>query len=159
MTQQFKEFSIRKGTLADLDIVMRHRRQMFIDMGYRDESALAATQTTSKPFFAERMKNQTYHAWFVEDAARNVVAGGGVVIFDYHSNPTDPLPKRPMVVNVYTEPSFRRRGIARALMNVIVDWCREYGFGTIILHASDEGRPLYESLGFMPTGEMRLLLH
>lgn len=63
-----------------------------------------------------------------------------------------------MVVNVYTDPSHRRQGIARKLMEVIIDWCRSEGFGSVLLHASDEGRPLYESLGFTPTNEMRLML-
>jgi hypothetical protein len=43
-------------------------------------------------------------------------------------------------------------------MRVILDWCRENGVDTIILHASAEGRSLYESLGFQATNEMRLRL-
>jgi hypothetical protein len=39
---------------------------------------------------------------------------------------------------------------------VIVAWGRESGLGSLYLHASDEGRPLYRSLGFVPTNEMRL---
>jgi hypothetical protein len=40
----------------------------------------------------------------------------------------------------------------------MIAWCREQGYKTVALHASDEGRPLYESLGFQPTNEMRLHL-
>jgi hypothetical protein len=38
----------------------------------------------------------------------------------------------------------------------MIDWCRTQGFMNVTLHASDKGRPLYESLGFEPTNEMRL---
>jgi len=38
----------------------------------------------------------------------------------------------------------------------MLEWCREAGYKNVSLHASDEGRPLYESMGFVPTNEMRL---
>jgi hypothetical protein len=43
-------------------------------------------------------------------------------------------------------------------METIVAWCREAGYPSVALHASHEGRPLYETLGFKTTGEMRLRL-
>jgi GNAT superfamily N-acetyltransferase len=63
-----------------------------------------------------------------------------------------------MIVNVYTEPAWRRHGLARGLMVAMLDWLRQEGYGTVSLHASDFGRPLYESLGFRSTNEMRLQL-
>jgi predicted GNAT family acetyltransferase len=63
-----------------------------------------------------------------------------------------------MIVNVYTEPDHRRRGLARRLMVTMLDWLRQEGYGTVSLHASDYGRALYESLGFRATNEMRLQL-
>ena len=51
---------------------------------------------------------------------------------------------------MYTDPEFRRQGIARRLMQTMIDWCRKEGFVRVDLHASDKGRPLYESLGFEP---------
>jgi len=59
------------------------------------------------------------------------------------------------VVNVYTEPEWRGRGIARALMKVLMEWAAGQGADRLVLHASDAGRPLYQSLGFEPTNEMR----
>jgi hypothetical protein len=43
-------------------------------------------------------------------------------------------------------------------MQTMVGWCRQQGFVHVSLHASRMGRPLYESLGFEPTTEMRLKL-
>jgi GNAT superfamily N-acetyltransferase len=48
--------------------------------------------------------------------------------------------------------------VARRLMTAIVEWCSGRGFPVAWLHASDEGRPLYESMGFEPTNEMKLNL-
>jgi hypothetical protein len=41
-------------------------------------------------------------------------------------------------------------------MATILEWVKQQGFGAVNLHASDEGRPLYEKLGFENTNEMRL---
>ena len=43
-------------------------------------------------------------------------------------------------------------------MLLMIQWLKEQGFGSVVLHASDEGRHLYESMGFIPTNEMRLRL-
>lgn len=52
---------------------------------------------------------------------------------------------RAMILNVYTEPEFRRLGIARQIMGTILDWIRGRGLRSAHLHASDEGRSLYEA--------------
>jgi hypothetical protein len=43
-------------------------------------------------------------------------------------------------------------------MTTMLEWLRQEGYGTVSLHASDFGRPLYESLGFNATNEMRMQL-
>jgi GNAT superfamily N-acetyltransferase len=49
----------------------------------------------------------------------------------------------------------RGMGISRALMKVLMQWATAHGFDRVLLHASDAGRALYPSLGFVPTNEMR----
>jgi GNAT superfamily N-acetyltransferase len=56
---------------------------------------------------------------------------------------------------VYTEPGSRGRGIAGALMQAVMAWAKSQGCDRMVLHASDLGRPLYQSLGFSPANEMR----
>ena len=131
---------------------------MFLDMGRKDNEDLAEAMRTSRDFFSERLSNDRYRAWLAELSPSQVVAGAGVIIFDYHSSPLDPSPLRPIIVNVFTERPHRRRGLARKLVETILAWCRSEGFRTVLLHASDEGKPLYDSLGFKPTNEMRLIL-
>ena len=41
-------------------------------------------------------------------------------------------------------------------MKTMIDWCRKESFAAVYLHASKNGRPLYEAMGFKPTTEMRL---
>jgi GNAT superfamily N-acetyltransferase len=64
------------------------------------------------------------------------------------------------VFSVATDPDARRRGYSRACMEELLQWFRDRGAGQVDLYASDEGEPLYASLGFArrPDPSMRLLL-
>lgn len=55
----------------------------------------------------------------------------------------------------FTEPAWRRRELAELLMRHILEWARDQRLDRLVLHASAEGRGLYERLGFVATNEMR----
>ena len=151
-------FRLRSATPEDLPVVLHHRRGMFVDMGYREEAQLDAMEGASAPFFEQGLRDGTYVGFLAVDGEERVVAGGGVVLLAYQPHPLDPRPRRPFVVNMYTEPEHRRKGLARRLMDAMIAWTRKEGYGTLFLHASEAGRPLYLDLGFTPTNEMRLRL-
>ena len=52
------------------------------------------------------------------------------------------------VFNVYTAPEHRRRGLARQVMQNLVADARDRGLDLVELNATDEGYPLYRSIGF-----------
>ena len=60
------------------------------------------------------------------------------------------------IINVFTEPQWRPHEIAGLLIKGIVAWSKSERLGRLILHASDEGRSLYEKFGFVASNEMRL---
>ena len=152
-----REFSIREATTTDVDILVHHRLGMYLGMG-TDPVEVSRLEQPSREYFARAVREGDYRGWLAQTADGRVVSGGGIVISPWPSNPRDPYPRRVMILNMFTEPEFRRRGLARLLMQTMIAWCREQGYKTVALHASDEGRPLYESLGFKPTNEMRLTL-
>ncbi len=131
---------------------------MFEDMGFHDARALAAMVSASRPLFARGLDDGSYRGWFVEAPAGRVVAGGGVLFLTFQPSPASPDPRRAWIVNMFTEPDARGRGFARRLVETMLEWCRAGGLPTVYLHASDAGRPLYESLGFIPNNEMKLTL-
>ncbi len=150
------DFSIRLATPEDIPLLLRHRRMMWWDMGRRDETALDLADQAASEYFAQAVPAGSYRGYIAVNSDGKAIAGAGIVISDWPSLLGQRLPKRAMILNVYVEPPYRRRGIARALMLTMIAWCRENGFVNVALHASDEGRKLYEQLGFKPTNEMRL---
>jgi GNAT superfamily N-acetyltransferase len=152
------QFHIRSASLHDLDHLVHHRRAMFEEMGHRDPAMLRQVDQSSQEYFSEALRLGTYKAWLAETPKARVVAGGGIVIANWPGYPGESLAKRAWILNMYTEPEARRHGIAKQLLQTMLDWCRNEGFRNVSLHASPVGRPLYESLGFQPTNEMRLPL-
>jgi GNAT superfamily N-acetyltransferase len=97
-----------------------------------------------------------YFGWLVENAGQ-VVAGGGMILRRLLPRPGSLSGgEEAYILNVYTEPPHRGRGVARMVMQAMLAWCEERGVARVSLHASDAGRPLYESLNFVATNEMRL---
>jgi len=132
---------------------------MFYDIGYRDDSTLDRMVNSSRPCIARYLADRTYRGWLAIAGDGRVAAGAGVLITDLVSGPLNPeQTRRPYLLNVYTYPEFRKEGLARKLTDGAINWCRSEGFKIVWLHASQYGRPLYESLGFVPTNEMKLML-
>jgi GNAT superfamily N-acetyltransferase len=151
-------YRLRPATAADVAVVARHRVAMFRDMGVLAERDCAALEAGSMRFLARAIPARDYRGWLADlDGA--VVAGAGLVL-----RPLLPRPgnvagaSEAYVLNVYTEPAHRRHGLARALMAMILEWCRVQAIARVTLHASEDGRPLYESLRFTATNEMELML-
>jgi GNAT superfamily N-acetyltransferase len=147
---------MRAATPADIPLLMRHRRMMWWDMGRRDEAALALMQQAASEYFTCAVADGSYHGFLAVNETGEVIGGGGIVISPWPGILNQRRPQRAMILNMYVEHEHRRRGVARALMEAMITWCRENHFAYVALHASDAGRPLYEQLGFKPTTEMRL---
>ena len=56
-------------------------------------------------------------------------------------------------MNVYTNADYRRRGIARQMVTMLLNNAKECGVSYVSLDATENGRPLYASLGFAPNDE------
>ena len=69
-----------------------------------------------------------------------------------------PTGKRAHLMNVYTNPSYRRQGIARKMVNMLIDDAWSKGATEISLDATKLGRPLYESMGFIDSNECMVLV-
>jgi GNAT superfamily N-acetyltransferase len=149
-------YRIREGTADDTPALLRHRIRMFEEMGLAiDREALGAAFAS---WIAVQLPNGTYRAWLVEDERGAVVAGGGITLLPWPPGPHELSGTLPIVYNVYTETAHRRRGLARAVMETIHAWCRDRGYRVVGLAASDDGRPLYESLGYRQSWQPYMFL-
>lgn len=141
-------YTVRLAGVADAAIIASHRASMFRDMGEMAPADVPIMERSMTPWFAERLASGEYIGWLVEYQAV-VVAGGGVLVRDLWATQRSLVPGRHAHIgNVYTDPAHRRRGLARLIMETIIDWCAANAIDYVTLSASPQGRPLYEQLGF-----------
>ena len=140
------DYQVRLATLADADVLVRHRIAMFTDMGVPLDADVL--DQAFRAWLGEVMPRGSYRAWLVDAADGTVACGGGVTIIPWPPGPRYAGDRLAFVYNVYTEPTHRRRGLARLVMDTIHSWCRDEGIGSMALNASRDGKPLYESMGY-----------
>jgi len=150
-------FAVRRASADDIDALVAHRRAMFVDMGYRDETALDSMAAKCHSWLLTRMNRGEYLAWLAIAPDHSIVAGAGLWLMDWPPHMIG-SGRRGNILNVYTSVEFRRRGLAGELMKATMQWCRSNEVDTVVLHASSDGRRLYESMGFVATNEMRIQL-
>ncbi len=89
----------------------------------------------------------TYLGWLSE-AGNTVIAGAGLVLLDWGPTQSDPNPLRGRISNVYTQPAWRQRGLATALLQRCLAEADARGVRVLNLSTSPQARALYERLGF-----------
>ena len=149
--------TIRPATINDTPQLAHHRSAMFRDMGLGTEDGHATMIQAFTEWSAHKMQHNELFAWVACDEDV-IVAGGVLMLLDWAADPFGSTAPRAYIYNIYTEPDYRQQGIARRIMDIILDDCRQRGIKYIGLHASEFGRPLYEKMGFTATNEMRIVL-
>jgi len=89
-------------------------------------------------------------------AAGLAASSSGVAIDQHPSGPSNPSGQIGYIMNVVIAPRYRRRDIARRIMQAMLKWLAEQGIQQAALHTTEMGRPLYEELGFVTSNEMQL---
>jgi GNAT superfamily N-acetyltransferase len=154
-------FLVRQATAADADVIARHRARMFSEMHLLAGDRTAELMEKACHYLRVAMPRGKYVGWLAQEEGgpHAIIGGAGVQVRNTLPHPRTP-PGAPhgreaIVLNVYTEPAWRGHGVAERLMQQVIAWAGEAGIHSLVLHASEAGRPLYERLGFAPTNEMR----
>jgi GNAT superfamily N-acetyltransferase len=136
---------------------------MFQDMGDVSRDAFEILRAKARARLKEWLDSGDYVGWLATpaDQPEIVVGGAGVQLQPILPRPVNASTvgegRQGTVVNVFTEPQWRRRGIARLLMREIIIWSKDEHLDRLLLHASDDGRSVYERLGFIAGNEMRFV--
>lgn len=130
------------------------------------EDMAANAGTTLDPALAERIEHEStalfrggwgreHFGWVVEHEGE-VVASAMVTRQAWLPHPRYPNGTRPYFHSVHTHTDHRGHGLATRLTETAVEWARRHGDTHFVLHASEQGRPIYERLGFTNSSEYLL---
>ena len=164
MHRSDSEFLIRRAEVEDAAVIARHRARMFQDMGELSRETFDDFVAASQAWTERALASGEYIGWLAAPQTDSavIVAGAGVQLRQAPPHPHRPSRngvfakgRHAIVLNVFTEPKWRQRGIANLLMKEILRWAHAEELDRLVLHASDKARSLYERMGFVATNEMR----
>ena len=130
---------------------------MWDDIGGRSPRVLDRADGIYRRWARREIAAGRFLGLLAEDASGRPAASGVLWIAPAHPRP-GALSRltAPYIMSMYTEPEFRRRGLASRIVRRMVRWARGRGYARIYLNASTMGRPVYARLGFVVGNEMRL---
>ena len=148
------DVKIRIATKDDIELLMSSRFEM-----------LRVVNNLSDDYeYSDEMINESRDYFLNGDHITVLAMDGDMVIgcasmsfvrimptFDH------PTGKRAHLMNVYTKSEYRRQGIARKMVELLIEEARKKGATEISLDSTESGRPLYKSLGFTDSTECMVL--
>lgn len=138
----------RKLTAEDLDSFIRMRIAQLREEGAREELDLVPAL---KDYYRRHLKDGTFVSWLAVDGEK-IVGTSGMSFVEKPPYFSCPNGRIGLLSSMYTDPAYRRRGIARELLGRIVEEARAYGCGSAQITASDMGVLLYSDFGFQKNG-------
>ena len=148
---------IRPATKEDAAIIAVQRRKMFLDMGKPDDVNMQAMLTSFLPWVRDAIASGKYLGMLATNV-HQVAAGAGMLLLEAAPSYGDASTTRAYIFNVYTELEHRRQGLARQLIQALLEEAKLRGIRSVSLHATDDGKNVYSELGFETSNEMRLVL-
>ena len=143
-----RSMRIRETTADDLDLVTRMRIEFLVE---RTDAAGDLVAELTEPIRAFFAANETW-TWVAEDDDGSCAGLVTAVLNAVPPRPGELRTREAYLINVFVVPEHRRTGVARRVMDVAIAACEERGIRQLVLHATEDGRPLYEGLGFADPG-------
>ena len=140
---------VRPATPEDIPFLIKARHDFLFALGNPIPPADLPNATHQLETFLSEHLERDIFAWIaLED--ETIAAAGFLQVIRVMWQPAAPSGQYGRIINVLTWPEYRLQGLAREIMQALIQKALELNLSYIDLDASPEGQPLYESLGFTP---------
>ena len=138
----------KKATIEDIGILTETRIQVLRAANHlSNEVDLSEVRKQSYHYYQKALCDGTHVAYLIFDEHR-FAGAGGVSFFQVMPTYHNPSGKKAYIMNMYTSPEYRRKGIAYKVLDMLVKDAKSMGISAISLEATVMGLPLYEKYGF-----------
>jgi GNAT superfamily N-acetyltransferase len=142
--------TIRRAGVDDIEKVIELRLAFLRDV--RGEDLPPDWVDTTRRYIEEKLPTEEFQVWFAEESGEIIGTSGMILYYKFAT-----FELRAYVLNMYTLPAWRRKGIATMLLQHMIEHVKTTPARKLVLHATEMGRPVYEKLGFVaPNTEMML---
>jgi GNAT superfamily N-acetyltransferase len=145
---------VRRARLEDLEVLVRHRRAMWNDLGTFSKLALDQSDRAYSRWLRQRIGARRIVAFIASDSQKSPLGSLTVWLHDVEPSPDESRTLRPLLSTLYTEPDSRKRGVATALVRAATRWSRSAGYGYVTGIAAHTSRHLLRRLGYQRLWEM-----
>ena len=144
-----ENYEYKKATIVDINELVRTRIIVLRAVNkLSDDVDMSVVEKESYEYYKRALETGEHITYLVYDNGTFIGAGG---VSFYQVMPTyhNPTGKKAYIMNMYTAPEYRRKGIAIHTLDLLVKDAREQGASQITLEATEMGRSLYEKYGFV----------
>lgn len=138
----------KKLTKDDLDTFIQMRINQLREEGAKEDIDLVPAL---RNYYERHMADGTFVSWIALDGDK-IIGTSGMSFVEKPPYFGCPSGKMGLLSSMFTDPIYRRQGIAKELLDRVVTEAREYGCGTVQITASDMGVKLYTAYGFIHNG-------
>lgn len=139
--------NIEKARTGDIEALVKMRLSYLVeDNGSLDAQDFAAIKKELPGYFQAHLGKDLF-VYVIRDR-QNIVSCAFLLIVEKPMSPAFINGRTGMVLNVYTCPSYRRKGCAKKIMEALLAEAKKMKISVIELKATEEGYPLYRSVGF-----------
>ena len=135
----------QKLTEDIIDTFIQMRINQLREEGATEEFDLASAL---RDYYVRHMADGTFVSWIALDGDK-IVGTSGMSFVEKPPYFGCPSGRIGFLSSMFTDPDYRRKGIAKELLSRVVEEARKYGCGTVQITASDMGVLLYTSFGFV----------
>ena len=138
----------QKLTKAQLDSFIQMRIRQLREEGATEDIDLVPALLD---YYDRHMADGTFVSWLAMDGDK-IVGTSGMSFVEKPPYFSCPSGRIGLLSSMFTDPDYRRMGIAKELLSRVVEEARNYGCGCVQITASDMGVLLYTDFGFKKNG-------
>ncbi|MCM1257663.1 MAG: GNAT family N-acetyltransferase [Roseburia sp.] len=142
-------YTYKKAELEDIDTLVKTRIEVLRAANrLGNDTDMFLVEKNSRQYYEEALQSDMHRAYLVYDGEK-IIGAGGISFFQVMPTSHNPTGWKAYIMNMYTNPSYRRQGIAYHMLELLTGEAEKKGIRHISLEATDMGRALYERYGFV----------
>lgn len=151
------EWQVHRATLRDLDVLVRHRRAMWVELGTFSRSVLDSADSVYRSWLRLRLREHRMVGFIAVDSNRVPRGSQTIWLHDIEPSPADPKGVSTVLSTIYVERGSRRKGVGSALVRAATKWCRSSGYPYVTTIATQSSQKMLGKMGYRRLWEMGMV--
>ena len=153
------KINYRRANIDDVEILVDLRARFLNELyDHPEDNEAEILRRSLREYFSVAIPSNDFVAWVAEHGGR-IIGTGGMVVWRMPARYGGlECGKLGYILNLYTRPEVRRRGIGTRLLNELIKEDRSLGLKYLHLHSSEDGMNIHRKAGFAELDQIELRL-